>query len=353
MLTFQSKGTALWRMCRKLYSPSLFLFLGCVKCENYNNGWIKFIAAAFLPLTFFYIVVIIFRISVTSSTLNAFVMVTQVSASPPVIRHIYSNSLVTNTHHVDYSTQLIVQFLIVIFAIWNLDFFRSWYEYICIYPDLNYQQVLLLEYAIGAYPLFLILLTFFLVKLHDNFTIVVWFWRPFHRCLVCFRRQWNTQSYLIYALATFVILSYVKILNTSYEFLILSQLYDVEGNNIYKAYWYYDGRVDMTSKSYLPYLVLALFMLLIFNVFPLALLALYPFKCFQRFLEICLSQNCRIMLHIYMDSFHGCYEDNTSDYRHFATLYLAVRFLHLLMSSMFNYSLYLFFFFFFFFFFCL
>ena len=151
----------------------------------------------------------------------------------------------------------------------------------------------------------------------------------------------NTQSYLVHALATFTVLSYVKILNTSFELLIPSQLYDVEGNPIHKVYWYYDGRVDMTSKGYLPYLVLALFMLLFFNVFPLALLALYPFNYFQRFLEICLSQNCRLMLHIYMDSFHSCYEDNTSDYRHFATLYLAVRFLHLLMSSMFNYNLYL------------
>jgi hypothetical protein len=42
-----------------------------------------------------------------------------------------------------------------------------------------------------------------------------------------------------------------------------------------------------------------------------------------------------------MDSFHGCYEDNAHDYRHFATLYLAVRFLNLLMSSVFNYILYL------------
>jgi hypothetical protein len=42
-----------------------------------------------------------------------------------------------------------------------------------------------------------------------------------------------------------------------------------------------------------------------------------------------------------MDSFHGCYEDSTHDYRHFATLYLAVRFLNLLMSSVFNYILYL------------
>jgi hypothetical protein len=42
-----------------------------------------------------------------------------------------------------------------------------------------------------------------------------------------------------------------------------------------------------------------------------------------------------------MDSFHGCYEDSTHDYRHFATLYLAVRFLNLLMASVFNYILYI------------
>ena len=338
---FNRKGQLCGECAENYTLPAYSYYLGCVKCENYNNGWIKFIAAAFLPLTFFYIVVIIFRISVTSSTLNAFVMVNQISASPPLIRHIYSSNLVANPYHVSYLTQFFVQFFIVITASWNLDFFRSWYGYICIYPDLNYQQVLLLEYAIGVYPLFLILLTFFLVKLHDNFAIIVWFWRPFHRCLVVFRKQWNTQNYLVHALATFIVLSYVKILNTSFELLIPSQLYDTESNRVHKAYWYYDGRVDMTSKSYLPYLVLALFMLLFFNMFPLALLALYPFKCFQRLLDFCLSQECKLALQIYMDSFHGCYEDTAHDYRHFATLYLAVRFLNLLMSSVFNYNLYL------------
>ena len=97
----------------------------------------------------------------------------------------------------------------------------------------------------------------------------------------------------------------------------------------------------MTSKGYIPTLVLALLMLLFFNVLPLALLALYPFKCFQRLLNFCLSPKCRLVLQIYMDSFHGCYKDISHDYRHFATLYLAVRFLNLLMASVFNYTLYL------------
>ena len=255
---FHRKGQ-LCGECEDNYTlPAYSYYLGCVKCENYTNGWVRFIAAAFLPLTLFYIVVIMFRISVTFSTLNAFVMVSQILASPPVIRQFYSSNWVTDPYHVSYCAQFSVDLIFAIFAIWNLDFFRSFYEPVCLYPDLNYQQVLLLEYAIGVYPLFLILLTYILVKLHDNFTIVIWLWKPFHRCLAVFRRQWNIRSYLVHALATFIVLSYVKILNTSFEFLIPSHAYDMDRKSLNKAYWYYDGRVDMTSKGYLPYLVLAL-----------------------------------------------------------------------------------------------
>ena len=74
---------------------------------------------------------------------------------------------------------------------------------------------------------------------------------------------------------------------------------------------------------------------------PLVILALYPIKCFQRLLNFCLSPNCRLALQIYMDSFHSCYEDTLHDYRHFAVLYLAVRFLNLLISTVFNFTVYL------------
>ena len=342
LCSFYNRKGQLCGECAENYTlPASSYHFGCVECKSYNNGWIKFIVAAFLPLTIFYMIVIVFRISVTSSTLNALVMVSQITASPPMVREIYSHNLVSDSYRVINFSQFICQLAIAIITIWNLDFFRSLYGYICIHPDLNYQHILLLEYAIGIYPLFLILLTFILIKMHDNFALVVWLWKPFHRCLALFRRQWNIRNYLVHAFATFVILSYVKILNTSFELLRPSQLYDVHGNHILKAYWYYDGRVDMTSKGYIPILLLALFMLLFFNVLPLALLALYPFKCFQRFVGSCLSQNCRLVLQIYMDSFHGCYEDTAHDYRHFATLYLAVRFLNLLVSSVFSYTLYL------------
>ena len=330
--------------CEENYTlPVYSYYLGCVKCESYKNGWIKFAAAAFLPLTLFYIIVITFRISVTSPTLNAFVMVNQVLAIPPVIRQLYTSSLesdaLISTHYIRYATHF-TDFIIAVVAIWNLDFFRSFYGPICLYPDLNYQQVLLFEYAIGLYPLFLIVFTYLLIKLHDNFAIVAWLWKPVHRCLAVFRKQWNIQSYLVHALATFIVLSYVKLLNTSFEFLIPSHIFNMKAKIVNKAHWYYNGSVDMTSKDYLPYLMLALFMLFTFNILPLLLLALYPFKCVQRFLNYHSPLRCKVALQIYMDTFYGCYEDTTHDYRHFATLYMVVRFLNLLAISVFSVKLY-------------
>ena len=38
--------------CDKNYTlPVYSYYLGCVKCEDYRYGWVKFIVAAFLPLT--------------------------------------------------------------------------------------------------------------------------------------------------------------------------------------------------------------------------------------------------------------------------------------------------------------
>ena len=71
--------------CKENYTLPVYSSY-CVKCESYKNGWIKFIVAAFLQMTLFYIIVITFRLSVTSSTLNCFVMIHQVLAIAPVFR---------------------------------------------------------------------------------------------------------------------------------------------------------------------------------------------------------------------------------------------------------------------------
>lgn len=330
--------------CADNYTLPVYSYnLGCVACKSFRYGWIKFIAVAFFPLTVFYTFVIIFRISVTSSALNGFVMVSQIIATPALVQFLYTDNHINSFYHVSYSTQMSVDLIIAIYAIWNLDFFRSLYKPICLHPFITYPQVLLLDYCIAVYPLLLILITFVLVKINDSSAFVRKLWWPFHKCLVMFRKQWNVHSSLVNALATFIILSYVKILNVSFQLLMPSRVYDIDGNSVNIPYLYCNGTIIMTSKEYHPYLVLALLMVLIFNVIPLLLLAFYPFNCFQRILDIC-CRSClkyKLSLQIFMDAFHGCYDDFCRHYRHFATLYLAMRFFNLVLYSVFNYKLYL------------
>ena len=331
---FYHRRGQLCGVCEENYTlPVYSYYIGCVKCEDYEYGWLKFVAAAFVPLTAFYILVIIFRISVTLSSLNGFVLVSQIMVTPPIVRELYSRNQVNSLYHVGSLAQLCINTSIAIYTIWNLDFFCSFYKYICVSSDFKYQHVLLLDYAVAVYPLFLIFITFICVKLHDNFSIVVWLWRPFHKCLVRFRRQWNIQSYLVNALATFIVLSYVKILNVSFQFLTSSSVFNIEGQVVNQGYWYYDGRIHMTSREYLPYLILALSMFLIFNIFPLVLLTIYPFKYFQKYLNCFPCLKCKLALQLFMDTFYGCYKDDEHDCRHFATLYLGVRFFNLLLFS--------------------
>ena len=101
--------------------------------------------------------------------------------------------------------------------------------------------------------------TYFFVKLHDNHQFVIWLWRPFHKCLFHFRKRWNIHSSLV---TTFIILSYIKILNVSFQLVIPSFTYNMEEQKVNKLYLYYAGTIEMISKEYLPYLLFTIFMLI-------------------------------------------------------------------------------------------
>jgi len=53
--------------CQDGFSPPVYSYnLWCVECSNTRYNWLKYILAAFLPLTVFFIIILSFRVSVTS-----------------------------------------------------------------------------------------------------------------------------------------------------------------------------------------------------------------------------------------------------------------------------------------------
>ena len=112
-----------------------------------------------------------------------------------------------------------------VLSILNLDFFKSYYHPFCLHPSMTTIQVFSLEYLVGVYPLVLVAITYFLVKLHDRYSLVVYLWRPCYRVFSCFSSKLNIKTSLVQAFATFILLSGVKICNVSFDILTPARKY--------------------------------------------------------------------------------------------------------------------------------
>ena len=309
--------------CKEGYAlPAYSYTLRCVNCTDYSYSWVKYTGIAFAPITVFFGVVIVFRLSVASPLLNSFVLICQTVALPQQMRILAGIEDFNGTH---YSSPLNVAFSL--YGIWNMDFFRMAYQPFCLHPNMTSLHVLAMEYITAACPLVLIMMTYFSVVLHDRgYRFIVFIWSPFHKCFFYFRKQWHIRTSLIDTFATFLLLSYVKLLNASFDILVPTKLFEQNGKVVNEMYMYYDATVEMFGSTHLPYAIVAIAVLLIFVFLPLLLLCLYPMRCFQRCLNY-FNLRC-FALHAFMDVFQGCYKDginNTWDCRYFAGVYLIIR----------------------------
>ena len=140
--------------CKHGFAPSVYSYsLACVECSNYTMNWIKYIAVAFLPLTLFLGVIVVFRLGVTSGLFNGFVLITQFYSMPQQLRYLTSSTLASPAQVVGGKT------LSSLYGCWNLDFFRMIYTPFCLHPKMTTIQALALDYVLAIYPLVQILPT--------------------------------------------------------------------------------------------------------------------------------------------------------------------------------------------------
>ena len=273
--------------------------------------------------TLLFHIVVFFEVSITSH-LNGFVFCSQTFSLPIVIRVLL---LATRQNH---QRQTTLRYVAAFFGIWNLDFFRAlkFTATICLKTDTL--QTLSLDFLVGAYPLLLLVVTYFLIGLHDRkFKVVVILWKPFGRLFGLFRKQWEIRTSLIDAFATFFLLSSVKFLSVSYDLLVPMRVYQLNstGGHNYTFRLYYDPTVPYLGRSHLPYAITAILVLVLFVLIPGILLLLYPLRLFQRFLNLFPIR--WHILHTFVDSYQGCYKDGTEpgtrDCRGFASLLFLLR----------------------------
>ncbi len=209
---------------------------------------------------------------------------------------------------------------------------ESGHAALCICLEVTSLQTLVLDLAIGVYPLLLMALTYIIINLYDrNFRLMVYFWKPFRGLFALIGKNWNIRTSLIDAFATFFLLSYVKFLNVSFDFLAPVKVFQFSSTGKLTHSWRlnYDATLSYFGETHLPYAVLALVTCTLLVILPLLLLILYPFRWFQKILNLFPFR--WYVLHTFMDTFQGCYKDGTEpgtrDYRWFASVFFILRFL--------------------------
>lgn len=326
---FNRIGTLCGR-CKEDYYPMAYSYnMTCISCHGGSNWW-QFVLAAFLPLTIFCFLVLIFKLNAASSHLHGFILYSQAVSIPAIARNI----LLTSQDRPTYMK--IARFVLAVNGIWNLDFFRSLNLNICL--RINTLQNLALDFAVGVYPLFLMMLSYFLINLYGcKFKPLVIMWKPFQTLLSLFRKNWEIKTSVVDAFATFFFLSNVKFLSVSFDLLVPVKVHELQPTGIINTSYklYYDASIELFSSAHLPFAIFGMMILVTLVLLPLLLLILYPFRWFQKLLNLFPFR--WYILHTFMDSFYACYKNGTEpgsrDCRWFASLFFVVRLLLLVIGA--------------------
>ena len=318
---YKRKGVMCGQCIKDHGFPAYTYNIACVKCLNYKFNWLKYLAVAYIPLTIFFLIIIIFRVSANSGLLVGYVTVSQMIATyslTQVYIDIFSSPMVRN----------VIRLTTLFYSVWNLDFFRTLERYsFCLHPNVSALGVLSFDYLVATYPMISVLLTYIIVQ---KFSYVSCLSIPFNKCLHHFKKEWNAGSSLIEAFATLILLSQVKILNVTFNILTPTYLYNMNGTHSHTLV-YSAPHTEYLSKQHLPYFVLAIAMSFVFNLLPFLLICLYPCACFQK----CLNWTGlrHPTLSIFMDVFQGSYKHKPFYFLSFPAIYMIAQLTNFLIFS--------------------
>ena len=308
----------------------------CYLCKDTWKNLLIYLALNFIPLTVFYLVILVFQVRLTSAPVRCFIMYSQLVVLGFYVEcglELENTSLgkikFTDT---DGTLRSGTKILLILYGVFNLDFLHYVLPPFCLSSQLRPIHTFSLGYVSAFFPFLLILLTWFCIELHGrNFRPIVCLWRPFHRCFVRLRSGWNTKSDLIDVFASFFLLSYCKLLYQimlTFDSAEITNYFLSDGHESHNYILTSDFSITIFDTNYILLTCCSVILLLFFIVFPILLLFFYPTKAFQKLLSKCCSNRLRIFLYLFIEKFHCCYKDGldgTKDMRSFSGIYFLLR----------------------------
>ena len=320
---FNRKGTQC-SQCIDGYGPAPFTDgNSCFNCSKRKYLWIMNLFIQLFMTTVMYILFIPLQINATSSPFNIIFTYTQL-----VVNGLKLDGRIAFNSVCILGEKFTVTVMILL-GIFNLDFFHAILPPSCVKTSIKVIDILLFDFIVAIYPLFLTLFIFLCIKLYDKRnSLVVILAIPLNRCLKCVNAHWDPTTTILKTFTTFFMLSFSKMFFISLKLTSPVQAYNSKGEIISNStVLLYDPAIKPFHSEHIPYAVLAIVILVAFNLLPTMILLLYPTRCFRKCMDFCKFRRWYILHHI-MDMFQGPFKDGTEgtrDYRYFSALYFLLR----------------------------
>ena len=316
--------------------PVLSYEVSCIKCNSTDLHWnvLLYIAAQYIPLTFFLLLIVVLKVSINNGYANSFVLFAQLLTHPFMtirVQHIMDQQ--------DIVKQVIYSMILLPHTVWSLDFMQAVpaIQPFCISTALTDLNILGLKYITAAYPLFIVAVFLVIIHLYEkDYKVATFVCRPIGKCFTRFHQKLKIQNTLFDAFGTLIVLSYSKVCLVSFTLLGYKYLYSIEPNINHRMVLQLNASVGYCDSTHLPYFITAIVLIATYVALPPLLLLLYPLKPFQRCLDR-LHLRGRLTEALFA-SFTSCYKDGTNggrDCRYFASLYFILRIVPQLLNNAF------------------
>ncbi len=298
--------------CQKGYGPAVHQagFL-CVPCHWY--GIPVYLLLEIGPVTLFYVIILLFRISLTSVPMISFVIYCQMVTNVLT----YNASIIKAfILHVDSVQSIILHMAATLGGIWNLDFlkFVTFIPPVCVSEKLSDHHIILLNYISAIYPQVLIGITLLGIRIYNSQygKCLNWICKPIRsRHLIILRRKYDEKNTVADVFTTFLVLSYSKLVLVSLVSMAFTEIQTGDGK---QSTWVmtFDTTIEFLGPAHMPIALIGLLVAMVFGVGPPLFLLLHPTGKIQVGLQNCKLNRLSAILDLIARRFQADYRDGTN-----------------------------------------
>ena len=310
--------------CIDGYGPAMYsIDMKCANCSKMSTGAAisLYVFLEFIPITIFYIIVVIFRLNITSGPLLGYVLFCQIHIFSMQWSYLYIHEYILS--HVSTSLRVLYYSSLTLSSSWILQFFKFAIQPFCICNKLTDFHIQLLNLVTAIYPIVLVIITWILMELHArNYRIIHILWKPFSILLKKLKITSVTSDAVVHAFATFILLSTLTVICSVANVFINNPVYQSIDASLYKTVLFTDPTIVWYSHKHILYILITSLPFVLLVLIPSLLLCVYPTRIYGCLSRV-VSARKRLVITAFAEALNNCFKDGlngTRDYRALAGL---------------------------------